>query len=149
MDYEAKWEELTTPIILDVKDQFGDFALFYEVKQLLDKYDHDLVCYRCPLSGDLRNMYYRRTISKAMAQALVMLVRGRGTVHPRAVCDFTKLRHWDLIQLDEEQEHWRPTDLGVNFVNGHASVPKYAVIVNNRFVDNYGDQVYCHQILEK
>lgn len=56
--------------------------------------------------------------------------------------DFTILRHWGLIVKKESDDSkkknsglWRPTELGIQFHRNEISVPKIAILYNNKPVD--------------
>ncbi len=44
--------------------------------------------------------------------------------------DFTKLKYWGFIERESE-ETWKITRLGLDFLNGEVSVPKYKWVFND------------------
>lgn len=124
---QDKWEKIyrdDETVEVFTKDQF---------KQALA--DNKQV--RCPCCMKEYNTLYRRKIYKAMLDALVRLNRGFGGIHHSSVGDFTKLKHWDLVQYNEG---WSITEKGVRFLAGYISIPKYVYLINNIPV-GYSDEL--------
>lgn len=115
----------------------------------------------CPCCGQLVKLY-RRTLYHSMAVALCSLYReaqGRTDVYVHidqltlnvGGSDFSKLKHWGLIEAYPQELHddpktktagkWRITDKGCEFAEGRITLPKYALIFNNRCYGMAGDPV--------
>lgn len=60
---------------------------------------------------------------------------------------FPKLRHWGLIEAGERGE-WRPTQRGVDFLEGRITVPKRVYVFNNEKRDESEEQVSARAALE-
>jgi hypothetical protein len=59
--------------------------------------------------------------------------------------DFAKLKHWGLIEADPtRQGYWTHTSLGVAFLQGKHSVPRYLHIVNDKVKEESEEQVTVH-----
>jgi len=106
----------------------------------------------CPVCGQFVKVY-RRTINKAMARQLSQAYRKFGVgqefhisdVFPGGGGDFAKLRYWGLITEIENSDHnkkssgkWYVTFSGAAFLKGTASVSKYVLIYNGKFLDFEG-----------
>lgn len=143
------WKKMTTPIEIEV---FAN-ENFVSVKERFEAHRKGGYCVKCPLSGTVHNMPYRRSISKGMARALKLLYRiqveriNDGTA-PNQFADFTKLRYWKLIRQDETG-HWRITPKGIDFVRGVVRVEKHAIVVNNVCSQFMGDELSLNEILSK
>lgn len=96
----------------------------------------------CPCCEQFAKVY-RRKITAATAQALILMYREarRGWVYmpdllQRKQADETKARYWGLIEESHETRGdgssrvgvWRLTQHGVDFVLGNVEIPKYALI---------------------
>lgn len=144
------WKKMTTPIEIEV----SDIDMYYDIKERFDAHIMGGYCVRCPLSGTIHNMPYRRAISKGMARAIKLLYRiqvskiNDGTA-PNQFADFTKLRYWGLIQQAGETSHWNITQAGIHFVEGRTGVAKNAIVVNNVRTQFMGERVYIDDILNK
>jgi hypothetical protein len=108
----------------------------------------------CPCCGQ-RVKVYRRTITSAMALALILIERRArahnnewfhvpsylsATTHGAAARggDWSKLRYWGMLQQlgdvrpdgSTRTGMWRMTDMGVDFVHERISVPKVVLVYN-------------------
>lgn len=141
------WKQIQEPI--DIKADLGES--FDSVKERFDLFKQQGICVRCPISGTIHNVPYRRTISKGMARALKQLYRihiakiNDGTA-PNHFADFTKLRHWGLIYRDKDGL-WRITQAGIDFVEKKTALPKYCVVVNNVRKFHVGDALTIDEVL--
>lgn len=104
---------------------------------------------------------YRRKITASMARVLIDMHRDHGTawVHLPSIRsagqDEVLTRHWALIARDADRRPdgstrtgwWRLTPEGVAWVTGQTTVPKYAVIYDNRCLELEGDPVTIHDAL--
>lgn len=148
-NHDDIWKQMTTPKEITVYD--GDS--FEWVKENFDMMRNDGVCIKCPMSGTIHNMPYRRSISKSMARSLKLLYRiqveriNDGTT-PNSIGDFTKLRYWNLIRQDDAG-YWRITDTGIGFVSGFWRIKKYVIVLNNECVQFMGDDLTINDILNK
>lgn len=101
---------------------------------------------QCPCCDQFAKVY-RRKITAATAQALILMwrERGRGWCYmpdllQRKQADETKARYWGLIEeaetlrLDGSNRagYWKLTEQGINFVLGHSQIPKYALIYDGK-----------------
>lgn len=100
----------------------------------------------CPCCRQFTKVY-RRGISAGMARLLILAYRQHGTDEwhlPTLVGasgDNAKLAHWGLIAAIPGERGdgsartgwWRLTDLGVQWVLGQASVPRYIQLYDGRF----------------
>lgn len=149
-DHNEIWKKMTTPKTINVAYQ----RPFSDVENEFNRLVSDGVCVKCPLSGTIHNMPYRRAISKGMARAIKLLYRiqvskiNDGTA-PNQFADFTKLRYWGLIQQAGETSHWNITQAGIDFVEGRTGVAKKAIVVNNVRTQFMGERVYIDEILKK
>lgn len=102
----------------------------------------------CPCCTQFAKVY-RRRIHGSQARVLISLYREYGALYGYLpdirlaigiqANDEPMLRHWDLI-VEEPSERsdggragwWRLTELGLAWVKGEASVPKFAVMYDNR-----------------
>jgi hypothetical protein len=102
---------------------------------------------------------YKRKILGVMAFGLISLYRMSKHEHPRKSFhrndilphdnsgSFAKLKYWGLIEEDINSDpekrcsgYWSITDLGIDFVEERAVVPKYAYTYNMKVVfDLYDD----------
>lgn len=100
----------------------------------------------CPCCDQFAKVY-RRNITAATAQALILMYRsaGKGWCYmpellDRKQADETKARYWGLIEEQDGNRAdgssrvgvWRLTDKGVQFVLGQVEVPKYALIYDGK-----------------
>lgn len=112
---------------------------------------------------------YKRTIHATMSRGLIWLYRyfpaddKSSYVHvptyaPNHIYggDFAKMAYWGLIEeLPKDPGNkrkrtsgcWRLTSLGRDFVEGLATVSKYAIIFNSTFFGVEGEQVSIHECL--
>lgn len=149
-NHDDIWKKLTTPHELNTQP----FDTFDTIKARFDDLRQSGTCVKCPMSGTIHNMPYRRSISKAMAKALkklyaIQVDRVNDGISPNSFSDFTKLRYWNLIRQDEGTGHWRITDTGIGFLRGVTHVKKYAIIVNNVCKQYMGDDVTINEVLSK
>lgn len=126
----------------------------------------------CPCCGQFGKVY-KRKIHSGMAAILVLMYRyqSRGYTHVLTLVsattspavaaaigggDFAKMRYWGLI----EEEHtvdskgrkkanglWRITGAGARFVEGAATVSRYAWVYNNGFLGFHGEQISIYDAL--
>jgi len=148
-NHDDIWKAMRTPRELPIFT--GDS--FEKIKQSFDYILSQGECVRCPMSGTVHNMPYRRTISPSMARGLQHLydaqVKGLkidGT--PNHFADFTKLRHWNLIYKMNEGG-WRISKVGIDFVEGRNAMQRHAVVVNNKVVKYMGYPVSFKGALNK
>jgi len=147
--HDEIWKKMTTPIEVNI----GGNELFSSVRFRFKQHLSAGTCVKCPLSGTIHNMPYRRSISKGMARALKLIYRiqvskiNDGTA-PNSFSDFTKLRYWGFIRQNDVG-HWLINDYGIKFVEGDVRVAKYAVVVNNAIKEYMGDSISIHEILSK
>lgn len=119
----------------------------------------------CPCCTQYVKVYYR-SIHAAMASGLIKLYRRspHGTFHEikefmthNELGDFAKLAYWDLAQeqpsmrLDGSTRTgwWKITPLGIDFVEGRATVPKHARVYNGRLLNLTGKRVGIKERLGK
>ena len=125
----------------------------------------------CPCCNQ-RVQMYRRSITSAMACALILLSR-RETKHgewihiekflkdidklPASICgDVPKLRFWGLIERKQGERDdgstrigcYRLTDKGRDFVNGKITCQKYAKIYNNTLFGFEGENYFIYDCLK-
>lgn len=144
------WKKLKTP--LEVNPQFGE--TYASVNERFLRYKASGQCVKCPMSGSIFNTPYRRTISKGMAAGLRVIyqnqvLKKQTESAPNAFADFTKLRHWGLIQQFGDSKMWFITPAGENFVTNKQSAPKYAIVRNNETVEFLGENLYYNDIVNK
>lgn len=148
-NHDEMWKQMTTPKEIDIHGHEN----YMVVKDKFDTWRNQGVCVRCPMSGTIHNMPYRRSISKGMARALKTLYRievskiNDGTA-PNQFADFTKLRYWGLIRQNDAG-HWRITQNGIDFVDGCLKVAKYAIVVNNERTQFLGESISIDEVLNK
>lgn len=104
----------------------------------------------CPLCSQ-RVQVYKRTITAQMAYALILLYRRDGwATWPELLDnrrgDEAKLRYWSLVEC-VNGSLWRVTELGRQFVEGAATVPKFALVYNSRVLGFEGEPVTIHDAL--
>ena len=95
---------------------------------------------------------YRRKLNSTMAMTLAVMyrvARQRGDVYRwlkldefikkrQMAADYGKLAYWGLIKADTPEKgrlgkgRWGLTPLGVEFVTGHALVPRYITVYNGK-----------------
>lgn len=135
MDYDDDAEELP---------EFTDETPFGEVRAWL-RMQVMAKGATCPCCQQFAKRY-RRQIYGAMAAGLIVAhqANGRDWFHLRTATgyaggDHSKLRYWGLIEEEPGMRPdggragwWRVTPLGVSFVRGRVTVPKYALIYDNR-----------------
>lgn len=82
-------------------------------------------------------MVRRRLIRRGMINGLVRLVdEGESKTADlgmdfSSICDFTKLKYWGLIEDGMAESTYRVTGLGLRFIRGEVSIPKYRWIFND------------------
>lgn len=99
---------------------------------------------RCPCCGRF-NKVYARKLHSTIARQLITLYRAgahQRYVHSKKAGgpDFTIAKFWGLIEakpndrpeVKKDSGFWALTDLGVEFVLGRVSVPKYAHLYDDR-----------------
>lgn len=112
----------------------------------------------CPCCGQ-RAQTYRRTINSGMARALAVMYQSAGLewLHKPTVLaglgaaarDESLLRFWDLIEEEITVKRddggragwWRVTPKGEGFLHRAVTVPKYALVYNNRFQGFHGADI--------
>lgn len=109
----------------------------------------------CPCCGQFAKVYWR-TITSAMARALIILWRAGGTDHwvhgptllGGARADEGKLRYWGLLQESKERRddggragYWRVTEVGESFIRGKTVVPQYALVYDGACLDFAGAHI--------
>lgn len=63
---------------------------------------------------------------------------------------YSKLQFWDLLEPDpKDKGRWRITDLGIEFLAGRATIPKYAVTYNGVRIRFSGKPVTVEQCWDK
>lgn len=100
----------------------------------------------CPCCGQDYNKLYRRKFYKAMAFALIKLVKGGGGISPRSIGDFTKLKHWGLI-AENENGTWLAMPKAYDFINGDIKIPEYCYIRNNKTVGFSDSLISLHEVI--
>lgn len=114
---------------------------------------------RCPACDQYARVY-RRPIPHSSVLALARLDHASWAdgnfVHLPTLlghrADEAKLAYWGLIQEEAHGRpdggragYWRVTTLGHDWLRGHATVPKYALIYNAECLGLEGDQVTAEQ----
>ncbi len=119
----------------------------------------------CPACGQLVKKW-RKTVVSVSVASLVNLVfafqrRGGGAgihrdeflVTPKDT-NFSQLALWGLVVVEPNTDErkrtsgvWRPTPLGVRFVEGRDTIPRYVVTLNNEVVGYEGDAITVRQAL--
>lgn len=108
----------------------------------------------CPCCGQMAKVYPRR-IHSSMARALIKMYRAPGAwvrltdiLEHRQIVDAAKLRYWGLIEEEQERRPdggragwWGVTEAGRAFVEGRATVTKYARIYDGRCLRMTGPEV--------
>lgn len=113
---------------------------------------------------------YRRTITAAMAHALILIYRyyqthtydswlqlegyfKRCNIGSTVRGDVPKLRYWGLIEkagitINGRHGHYRLTSKGQRFINGAERVQQYAKIYNDEFYGFEGDTIGIEDCIE-
>lgn len=116
----------------------------------------------CPACGRFTKLYVRH-LNSGMAKALIVIYRlsresgdadgwvGVGKKHMAKGyaldlqhAEYSKLKHWGLIEEKARGSKaglWRPTRLGVDFVEGRAKVPQCVLLKHNRKVGTAGEEI--------
>jgi hypothetical protein len=108
----------------------------------------------CPVC-DQHVQVYRRKITRPMVKSLIALYRAAGltyahipTVLGRDSAEESKLRYWSLLQEERKVRpdggragYWRVTPLAVDWLEGRATVQKYALIYNGEWLGYEGGVV--------
>lgn len=121
----------------------------------------------CPCCGQ-RVQKYRYPLFASSAYALIRLYRINkavgGPAHISQFAEqsdeniraphFAELRFWGLVKPAENvpsdkkaSGFWEITELGIKFVEGLATVPKYVNVFNNKFLGHEGAEVGIRQCL--
>jgi hypothetical protein len=119
---------------------------------------------KCPCCTQLAKVY-KRSVHASMARALILMYRAGGAldfVHAPTVTrrdsntETGKLAYWGLlVEADAEREDggragfYKVTQLGVDFVEGRATIPKYAHTYDGRCLGFSGAQVTIYDALGK
>jgi hypothetical protein len=125
--------------------------------------------FNCPCCGRW-NKTYRRTITAAMAHALILIYRyylshtydswlqlegyfKRCNIGSTIRGDVPKLRFWGLIEkapcsINGRNGHYRLTPKGQRFVKGDELVPRYAKIYNDQFFGFDGEMIGISDCIE-
>ncbi len=121
--------------------------------------EHGSICMCC--GQHVRQ--YRRKLSRPMAEALTILYKHGGItdyVHGPAVLgkmrgEEARLSYWGLIEELKQKRpdggrrgYWRVTPKGELFLEGHISVPEYALVYNAQFQGLHGDPIYIKDALQ-
>lgn len=117
-------------------------------KEEFDELNNDSVFVECPCCGIRHNQVYMRRIYKTIARALKFFSTGRRDVTASSIGDFTKLRHWGLIDHDDQSPFWKITEKGYSFLNNEISIPKVVFIQNNEVVGFGDEKVFFHEIVD-
>jgi hypothetical protein len=118
---------------------------------------------KCPCCDQLAKVYRRQIYSTMVRQIIKLYRAGAATryVHVPTVIgynggDVCKLRYWGLIEEQDETRtdggragNWRLTELGVAWIKGEVTVPKYALIYDGRCLALEGDPVNIQNSLGK
>ena len=117
----------------------------------------------CPCCGQLAKVY-RRKLNTVHAHSLVLMWRAAGmewqhvptTVEPitKGGGEAAKLRLWGLIEEELERRPdggrsgwWRITERGRAFVLGETTVPRFAVLYDNRCLGVEGERIDIREAL--
>lgn len=118
----------------------------------------------CPVCGQFVKVY-NRTITSTMARQLIHAWRCHGLAwfHTRDVVmqgsgagDFSKLEFWGLIEAQPHKSGedgkkscgwWRITDVGLQFIKGESSQPRWAAIYNNTLLEKLGESITIRDAL--
>lgn len=155
-------EEKTQPWFYDIKD----FAAKFRASLLSGKKK----C--CPTCGRW-NQVYHRPLNAAMCRQLILLwhaarspaiIAAGGWVHVKEVVldgtsgpgDFSKLKHWALIEPKEHREddtkasgYWRITGAGVKFLTGQIALEETAKLLNDQLVGYAGKKLTIAKALKR
>lgn len=110
----------------------------------------------CPCCGHYAK-YYRRSLYRKPLVWLANLakVTKRGNfVYAWDVegyiggGDFAKMRFWGLCEPGEQFAHWRITKLGIKFVEGRCSVPRYAIEFRSDVIRVEGEPIMFAEAMQ-
>lgn len=140
---------LKTAIKIDTAGySFNDVCI---VLRALLKKGKAVICPCC----DQHAMVCKRRITVTMAYQLRRIIDNGGEMETHEIQQdtdgrqrmYSLLRHWGLIESPEPR-HWMVTPLGLDFVEGKVTVPKYAFIYNNEAIAHSEEQVTFKECLE-
>jgi len=129
------------------------FTTVSEAKDFIDQ-NKDKGC-TCPVCSQKAKVWKISLISTA-CRDLIKLVRiYNQTGQPVHISKFTQqrsnfytLKHWNLIEpvINEDTKKrasglWLPTAKGIAFVTKYISIPKYALVCNNKLLNLEGEKV--------
>lgn len=99
----------------------------------------------CPCCSKKFNVIYKRRLYKTIVQGLRNLHQKKG--FNASLSDFSKLKHWNLIEETNSRGHWRITQTGIDFLAGKISVSKYVFIQNNNKIgESHDDLISVYDI---
>lgn len=101
----------------------------------------------CPCCNTKHNQIYKRKIYKSLVKALKVLADKNHELDAASVGDFTKLRHWGLIQSLGTDGSWDVTSDGLNFLSGRLEVPEYLFIQNNIVIGKSDETVFIKDVV--
>ena len=131
------------------------FALEQARRWVIEHLDDGVVC---PCCGQLARRQ-RRKVTSSMVYMLGKMYQTAGTdyVHlhslrdPRSSMDTTVMKYWGLIAEDDRRRedggrggYWRVTHFGERFLQGKATISKYAWVFNDAVHRYEGPNVNIH-----
>lgn len=121
-------------------------------KWLRDRFENGLDS-ECPCCAQ-RVVKYRRSISGQMVKALEYAAT-QGGVTPKKMSqlqggcgDYAKLRFWGFLEKGDDQK-WRTTERGRQFLRGDATGAKYIYVFNDTAFGRSEEQVYVQDCAGK
>ena len=61
--------------------------------------------------------------------------------------NYSKLQFWGLLEkVNEQKDFWKPTQLGLDFIDGKVALPTTVITYNGDAIGYSGKQVFIHQI---
>ena len=110
----------------------------------------------CPYCGQ-RTFVYARTLRYNQVICLRILnkspLKFEGlkaieiSSHKNLISDFSKMRHWGLIDYGTRKNTWKITERGIAFLRGKISVIKYVFIFNNELQEQPDDSDLKQEML--
>lgn len=110
----------------------------------------------CPLCGQ-RTAIYARTMRANQVLCLRLLNKNpykfegvkANEISDRTnlISDFSKLRHWGLIEPGKDPNTWKITARGIAFLEGKISVVKYVFIFDGKVVEQPEDSTVTQELL--